>query len=663
MMPRLRTVSLLLALSAVAGCSSEEGPHVPEGCNPLLDDESRCLLPFPSSWFLAEGQDTATGLRVKFPAGTTPRNFNGVALDTERLELFDGFSPLTPILVSFPEGVDPANLPGVRVPGRAAGEDFSASLSPSSPVQVIDLSTGERVPLFAELDANTTNVARQTLIIRPQVRLRTATRHAVVLRDLRDASGEPLAPPEPFRILRDGFEAKTPALRKLKPKAEALFGELEALGLERGELVLAWEFTTASEGVIADAMVAMRDHALGEVEAGRLGYTIDREEEGDGRHQLKRVFGSLEVPAYLSGPEVDARLDVDERGYARARGTMSFPFVLHIPACAEEAEGPLPVMIFGHGIFGGAASEMSSGYHRELIDELCMVQAGMDWIGLTPEDRGYVVTEVLLDFSLFPAVSDRLRQAHVNHVVFARQLLKSIRHDEALRIGERAILGGTELYYYGLSNGGIQGTGFLALSPDVQRGVLGVGGGPWSLMMSRSANFGALNLILGTTYPDPIDQQLLIAFTQPLWDYTDPGTWARRIRREPVAGSEAKNVLVQESLADGAVPNLSTRFKAREIGLSGLGPMLEPVFGVEEQTGPLESAYTQWETNPNHRPDDRNVAAEFNPAHDVARRFVELVEQIRRFLRPGGMVENTCPDGICDCSGPSLPESSFRSCR
>ena len=171
-----------------------------------------------------------------------------------------------------------------------------------------------------------------------------------------------------------------------------------------------------------------------------------------------------------------------------------------------------PVMIYGHGLFGGALGEMDSGYQREIINRLCMIQVGTDWIGLTEADAYYVANEVMSNFNNFAQITDRIQQAHVNFAVLAR-LIKdgSLAQIPELRVNGKVVIDSSQVYYYGISNGGVQGLTFLALSPDVKRGALNVPGGFWSLMMWRSGNFGKLAPLLSASYSDPLARQLLIA--------------------------------------------------------------------------------------------------------------------------------------------------------
>ena len=50
---------------------------------------------------------------------------------------------------------------------------------------------------------------------------------------------------------------------------------------------------------------------------------------------------------------------------------------------------------------------------------------------------------------------------------------------------------GCERSYTGNSEGGIFGTVYMAVTQDVERGVLGVPGGPYAMLLPRSHDFEA----------------------------------------------------------------------------------------------------------------------------------------------------------------------------
>jgi hypothetical protein len=186
----------------------------------------------------------------------------------------------------------------------------------------------------------------------------------------------------------------------------------------------------------------------------------------------------------------------------------------------------------------------------------------------------------------------------------------------------------------------------MALSRDIVRGVLNVPGSTWNLMMMRSHDFQGLKTFLNSVYPDFLDQQILIAALQSYWDYTDPISFASHVIKDPLASTPPKRILVQEAINDAQVPNLATRILVRALGIPGTN-LEQPVYGVDVQPAPLDSAYTQWDVHPLPVPPDVNVPPPSdNGAHEAIRRLDPLIQQLQAFFKPDGRVTQTC-SGLC----------------
>ncbi len=630
---------------ALSGCGDDAvRPATPDagpaGCNPLVGDD--CLTPFPSSVHEVADPATRTGVRVALPADLLPVSASGKALDPARMNRRDGFSPSTPFLVYFAAGVDPSQLTG---PDAAA-----QTLLPDAPIQLLDFATGTRVPLFAELDANANAAAgqRQALIIHPLERLRPRARYVVALRGLRDAQARPLRAAG-FAALRDSPDGAAaarlaPALRPLAARYVDLFATLERAGVPRASLTLAWDVTTASDETATGHLVAMRDTALAMAPA--LGYTITSSVDTPNGLRIREIHATIQVPSFLTSDAGNAQMNFGPDGQPAVRALHDVPIVISIPKCAKTATAPLPIMIYGHGLFGSAEESLGWAHIQGIANKLCMVQVGTNWTGLAFDDIGTIANEVVLDLNQIGIVTDRLQQAQVNAQVMARLMRTKIVNDAALALDGRQVSDGAQAYYFGISNGGIQGTAFMALSPDIERGALNVPGCEWSLMMYRSSDFNRLYPLLNLVYPDALDRQLLIAASQSEWDYTDPATFAPHLLRDPLPGSIAKRILVQESIGDSQVPNLATRILARAMGLPGLD-LEQPVFGVPAQPAPLDSAYTQWNVHKEPLPPTVNMPSPVdNGAHDAISVLAPLQAQLQAFLTPTGQVTSTCP-GLC----------------
>lgn len=640
-----RWTLVLAAVLAVAGaaCGSEPVPEIPAGCNPISLDS--CYLPYPSAFYQVADSSTPTGVRMRWPAQFLP-NSDGVPFDPRRLVDADGASPATPILVYFAQGIDLAGLPTYSA--------MAESVAPGSRVVLVD-EAGVRVPFFVELDSNAVvgdAVDQQALVIRPLHRLAPATRYVVAVRgDVRDRAGQPLQAPEPFRTLRDRRATGRAEVKALAGHYEEVFALLAGVGVARDEIVLAWDFVTASEESITGPLLTMRDDALARIAAGGYGYTIDEVKENPDPRLLRQLYGTFDVPWYLEGEGAQATLALGPDGRPAFQRAGRAPFAVNVPKCAETASAPLRVVIFGHGLFGTERGEIDSDYHRSLDNDLCVIEIAGAWLGLGLEDRATTVPQVLLDVSRVYLITDKLMQAQVNFQVLAKLMKGALKDDPLLTregsAGGTPITDASELYYYGCSNGAIQGSAFMGLSPDVERGVLNVGGGPWSQLMQRSSGFSILAAAFIILYPNHADQQMLIALWQSYFDPVDPVTWAAHAIRDPLPGAPPKRILVQEALGDALVPNIGTRYLARTLGVTGLEPLVDPPFALPVAAGPLDSGYSQWDIEPSPLPANVNTPPADNPAHSNVRKLPDLVRQLDGFFRPDGAVTQTCPEEGC----------------
>ncbi len=629
----------IIAVLSAAACRGGPPPHTVHGCSPLATDQ--CLTPFPNAWF-EEAAPTATGFEVVFPDGTLPVNSSGTPVRQSAFGPSDGFSPATPIIVYFPQGVDPAGL----TPASQA----ASSLDPQNPIALVDMASGQRIAFFSELDENASPSAgqKQALLIHPMTRLAHAHRYAVAITTaLHDASGQPLAPEGAFaQWVANRLPGDAP-LAEIASRLDDDAKALASLGISRDQLVLAWDFDTGSENQATGRLVQMRDAVLSAAPQG-LGYAIDSVAVDDGgvggQGALRIIDGRFQAPSFEAGPD-PSMLNLAPDGGVIMGPAADWPFTAIVPYCAASAAAPVPLVVVGHGLFSDAHSELMGD--RDLLEKLCMVGIGTNWTGDALPDLGVFAGTVLVNANQFGLITDRLMQAHANFVVLTRLAKNALASDPAFALGSRPAYDPSTVYYWGASNGGIQGATYLALSPDVERGVLNVPGAEWSLMIWRSADFGAAIVILDASYPDKLDQQLLIGLSQLAWDRTDPIEFAVHFN-DPLPGVPMKkNALFQESSGDAAVTNLATEVEMRTLGATGLAPLVHPVFGIPSAPGPLSGiVYTQWDVQPTPLPPATDVPPPGNSAHGACRALPESIAQTKAFLTPGGEVIQTC-DGGC----------------
>ena len=99
------------------------------------------------------------------------------------------------------------------------------------------------------------------------------------------------------------------------------------------------------------------------------------------------------------------------------------------------------------------------------------------------------------------------------------------------------VLDTSDVFYDGNSQGGIFGGTVMAIAQDITRGVLGVPGVNYSLLLTRSTDFAGYSTFLYPAYPNELTRPLLLALIQMLWDRSDPNGYAHHITSNPLPGT------------------------------------------------------------------------------------------------------------------------------
>jgi hypothetical protein len=637
---RLTFPELVLA-AAIAACADDAAPPEEMVDPPRAECEhlnpSHCLLPYPSSRFLVEDATTATGFRVAIAEQATLVNHAGVRFDPAELARFDGFSPMTSIATVLQGDLDPSNV--------ADDQHIEASLTDDSPTILIDADTGERIAHFAELDEWRLNRGQPRLFyIRPARRLEENHRYVVGIRSLFDTEGAPIEPWPWFRALKrevaEGGELSADAAR--------LRDNLEILGVDPTTILEAWDFRTGTGEPIWRDAIAMRDDALMRAGERGLGCTITSVETDHGEHVARRVHGTITVPLYMDGPDPGARTNRGPDGLPAFNGTFEVPFQVQIPpsvvARVEAGGAPARLLQYGHGQFG-SRGEVGTGWLQEYLDERVMVAVATDWIGMSEDDFD-VIAAAAQQLGDLAKLTERVQQSMVDNIVLTRAIGGVCSDLPELRAADMPLIG-DERYFLGISQGAILGTTLAALSPDIDRFALQVGGIGYSVMMKRSGNFAVYSVLIDSAYQNPIDADLGLVISQFQWDLGEPSTYAPHVLSNPLPGSTPKRLLYIAGTYDSQVPNAASDIAARTMGLSRLTPDPRTVYDVPPITGPADSAYVEYRFPIEGWPPGTRPPSGSTEAHEGVRRLAAVQEQMDRFFQPDGRVEHTC-DGPCD---------------
>jgi hypothetical protein len=551
-----------------------------------------------------------------------PADKRGKRVDPAPWNRWDGFSPMTTLMAEFASSIDPAPLPAWRDP--------APSLAADSPTVIVDVETGQRVAHFSEIETSPEVAAgHTTLYLRPAARLAEGHHYAAAVRGLRNLDGSEVAVSPAFRALRDRLPSSLDAGRF----EHDVFAPLVAAGVARESMLLAWDFRTASGETAWGDLLAMRDAAVAAAGAGGLGCSESSVvEDPTDPEILLTVEGAITVPNFLEqGPDGRPRLIRGADGRPAIRGTTQAQFVAIVPRSAVAGEAPL--WIYGHGLFS-ARDEVTRDFARDTASKAGAIAAATDFIGLTQSDLGATV-DAFQDLSTFPAIVDRARQGFIDQLLLPRSLSAC-----------PSLSAGTELGYFGNSMGGTLGAALAALSPDIDRYALGVGGIDFPVMMPRTTKWPLLEFVFAQAYPRRLDRDLLLVMSAQEWDLFEASAFAPHVLADPLPGSHAAHLLFQVGLEDCDTTNIASEIAGRTLGLGQLTPAARAVWGLRAATAPQQSAYVVYDLGRPPLPAGTGSPPDDNGVHEGVRRDPRAQAQIVAFLRAGGSVVDTC-GGAC----------------
>lgn len=644
----------------------------------VLDTRS-CLLPFPSDRYTTPDPTMDSGRRVAIARTATPANVSRVRIDPTDVNRNDGFSPGS-VLLTFMPGVD------LVASGAAPVTDIARSVQADSPVIIVNAATGEPHPHWVEYDTQASTDDARLLSIVPARNFEEGARYLVALRNLVDGDGNAIIAGEAFGAIRDAVPTEVAVIEARRPAVEAVLAEFAALTLpgsatpvDPGEFVLAWDFTVASERNLTERVLHLRNDAfagLGDnapsftarrLQARTLPATDPRCTRPTGRDPScpdagydptrNIIDGTITVPNYqsnttLTGGKGGAPFrwgpdGLPQRNPRLPNLTAAFRCVMPQHAVLA-AEGQARISMYGHGLLGSHL-EVGADHVKAFADEHNVMFCATSWHGFSANDF-FNVIGALEDLSTFSTIADGGQQGLLHQMFLGRLML----HPQGLRaaapfrvvprsgggfvVGDAPLIDVSSLGYDGNSQGGIMGGALVAVSPDIERGVLGVPGMNYSILLYRSSDWDTYATIFNPAYPNEVDRLVALGLAQIMWDRIETNGYAHHLDpADPLPGlpgtpATPKTVMLHVAYADHQVAVVTADNLARTANIPlydppalfgnrnalwpdkppGDNPDVEPFWGIRRLTdeeidaswtGP---AYVMWDSG-NTPPPPENV--------------------------------------------------------
>ncbi len=556
-------------------------PDQPLACTSVTNT---CYFPFPTNLF-ARAADTPTGLELHIRAENFPSPVTEEVLHRYPPELLngaDGFSPVAPVIVPLPGLPDPASLPA----------DPAASIAPNASIRIWDLDAARPVAFRTLLDEHAKNDATPHAVLSLVPQAPFANRHtflAVVTDRVRTADGRAMPAYSGFqRLLDASVPSDADGARAHAAYQPVLTAIREDLAEDPSHVVVATAFTVRSSDPITRNMRALTHAVMERARHNPPRFEIAALNPPLPALETKGV--ELGVLGFMTAPDyrdADHRIVWDAQGRPVEQREHQLEFLLKLP---KAGAGRAPVVIFGHGL--GAIKETMLQITSELGER------GYATIGIDVAGHGSRIAEdgfiaSYFTFTRLLETRDLMLQTIADEVQLARLVEGALTTIDVSPAGNGdgvPDLAAGPIAFVGQSLGTVLGGTYLAIEPSIGAGVLNVPGGGFAMLLQQSQQLGSILdgfLPAGAT---PDDRLVLIPLAQMLVDDVDPANFGPHVIEDPFPGYAPKDVLIQESIDDGIMPNAATELLAASLGVPQVDPGIDPILSLAKTAAPAEGS-------------------------------------------------------------------------
>lgn len=547
-------------------------------------------------------------------------------------------------------------------------ERISYSVTPQSVTLLVDVKEMKLVYHSAEVDYLDPN--RPLILLFPAEPLKHGSHYAVAVVRAKDENGRTLPKTKGMETLLKGTnsESRTRMIEKLIPALHRA-APWYSFAKEPESLQLLFDFVTVSEESQLGPIRAARDIALETVEAWdwnehfQVVDVVNHDCGGSADDVLiaRTVHLNLDVPWFLHHQSRYAFLDDNKIQRKKTVTTGMAKAMVQIPCSVKAAtigksgKKLRAVMEYGHGLFSNRG-EMTDTFLQKMANDNGYILMAMDWRGMSIFDLPIVIKTLIGSPDQFQAVRDNLIQGFANKICLQHFSQNGMLEVEAFRFDDQFLptlnQAPPSSIYYGISQGGILGAGYMSVIGKtnlVDRGILGVPGTPFALVMSRSLDFAVYDKLLLLNFYNNRHVRILLSLVQMAWDSTEASGHLARPLSEPFP-----RLLLQAGLGDPVVPTIAAEALARAMGASILPNNPRDIFGVSVADGATNETYfgpevtlieLLYENEYNSLPLGDTFAKK-NAVHVCVRRDKQVIRQIEEFVNTGRIID-ICAEDEC----------------
>jgi hypothetical protein len=229
---------------------------------------------------------------------------------------------------------------------------------------------------------------------------------------------------------------------------------------------------------------------------------------------------------------------------------------------------------------------------------------------------------------------DRLHQGMLNYLLAMRMMMTGFAADPTYG----PFIDPSRRYYHGISQGGIMGGVYMALSTDVERGALGVMGQSYNMLLNRSVDFDPFFGLISQVLPDARDQQFALANVALLWDRLEPSGYTESLNGDPLPGVGNKQILMRAAIGDHQVSTFGAHIMARTMGAQHVDTGLREVWGLETVASTSGHGLVEYDFGLPPEPRCNRPMRACDDPHGKLRKLDEARAQLAHFFATGEIV-------------------------
>lgn len=490
----------------------------------------------------------------------------------------NGFSLSAAIYLRFGMPLDTSTLPTSPSATTMAASSVSLiDIDPASPEH------GRRVPVQVFFRETPTRYwPKDTLAVAPVFGfpLRPSTRYAlVVTRDVKGSSHTELSRSADLDAVLSPTRSTDPAVATAQALYAPALTELNTVGVTTEAILSLTVFTTDDPTAEFFRAADWLEHSGPRPTLADLGDPIAHENYTElrghwGRHPNfqagRNPYSTEGSGGFVLGPD----------GVPQVQRMETIRFALTLPTTPMPARG-WPVVVYAHGTGGNYRTFINNNSAEALAAEGIAV-VGFDQVfhgeraapGTTPE-------AAFFNFTNPAAGRTNNRQAGLD-LVQAGRFIRALSFELHPAQGEATTVhfDNDNVFFFGHSQGGLNGPLWLAASDGARAAVLSGAGGSIALALilkTEPIDIPALvSVALGLARDELVPLHPIVSLLQHLVDPSDPANYGRYILREPRAMNHPKHIFQTQGFIDHYAPPRGIAALAMSQGLPLALPVLHP---------------------------------------------------------------------------------------